>query len=114
FAWIFGGDTASCCMTFRLWSALHLETVFLGKVKVNLGAGVGINTVEQPDIPNPVKWDTHGNLELSRRKIDPGHHFGCRMLDLQTGVQLQEVEFIVGVRVEVLNGSCGDVPDEFS
>jgi len=33
-----------------------------------------------------------GNRELQRHEVDPGHHLGHRMLDLQSGVDLQEIK----------------------
>ena len=52
------------------------------------------DTVEGTDVANAVKRDTHGDLELGGGKVDAGDHLGCRVLDLQTLVQLEEVEVV--------------------
>ena len=59
------------------------------------------NAVKLSDITDAVEGDTHGNLQLSSRKVDACDHFGCWMLNLQTGIELQEVENILRVAVEI-------------
>ena len=58
--------------------------------------------------------DTHGNLKLGSRQVDTTDHLSGRMLDLKTGVKLEEVELVVGVGVEVLDGTSRDVTDELT
>jgi hypothetical protein len=61
-----------------------------------------------------VERDTHGNLKLGSGQVDTTDHLSGRMLDLETGVELQEVELVVGVGVEVLDGTGGDVTNELT
>src|SRR5699024_6763318 len=47
------------------------------------------------------------DADLFAHQVDPGNHLGDRMLDLQAGVHLDEVE--LPVLVEELQSSCGAV-----
>ena len=106
------GDPARGGVTLGLRATLGLEALLAREVKVEVRGGVGVDAVEQADVPDAVEGDTHGDLELRGGQVDAGDHFGGRVLDLETGVQLQEVELVVGVRVEVLDGTRGDVTDQ--
>ncbi len=48
--------------------------------------------------------------ELRDHDVEPGHHLGHRMLDLEAGVHLQEVEVAGGVEQELAGAGVG-VPD---
>lgn len=45
---------------------------------------------------------THSYLELGSGKVDTRNHLSCRVLDLETRVQFQEVEIVFGMAVQVL------------
>jgi hypothetical protein len=62
---------------------------------------VRVEPVEDSDVSDSVKRDTHGDLELGGGKVDAGDHLGRRVLDLKTRVELEEEERVIGVRVEV-------------
>lgn len=109
---ILRGDTAGSGMALGGGPALGLFRLGVLELEVDLGGGLGVDSVEKSDVADAVEGNTHGNLELSSRKVDTTDHFRGRMLDLQTGVQLKEVELVIGVRVEVLDGTGRDVTDE--
>ena len=109
---ILGGDTASSGVALGLRTTLGLEALFLGEVEVNFGGGIGVDTVKKTNVTNAVQGNTHGNLELGSGQVDSRNHLGCGMLDLQTRIQFEEVEFVVGVRVEVLDGTSRNVSDQ--
>lgn len=67
----------------------------------DITAAVRIETVESSNVSNSVERDTHSDLKLSGGKVDTGNHLGGRMLDLETRVELEEEEGVVGVGVEV-------------
>ena len=52
-----------------------------------------------------VERDTHGHLKLSSWEVDTGDHLGCWMLDLKTGIELEEVEHVFGVAIEVCSAA---------
>jgi hypothetical protein len=52
------------------------------------------------------------DANLRSDQIDPGDHLGDRVLDLQPGVHLQEVEFAGGIE-QKLNRPCAGVADRF-
>ncbi|KAI5305285.1 hypothetical protein KEM55_009081, partial [Ascosphaera atra] len=84
------------------------------EVEVDLGGGAGVDAVEQANVTDAVQGDAHCDLELCGGQVDAGDHLGGGVLDLQAGVELEEVELVVGVGVEVLDGSSGDVADELT
>ena len=109
---ILGSDTAGSGVALGGRPALRLLGLGVLELEVDLGRGLGVNSVEKSDVADAVEGNTHGNLELSSREVDTTDHFSGRMLDLQTGVQLEEVELVIGVGVEVLDGTSRDVTDE--
>ena len=113
-AGIFGSDTAGGRVSLGLGAALGLEALFAGEVEVNLGRGVGVDTIEQTNVTDAVQGDTHGDLQLGGWQVDTGDHLSGGVLDLKTRVQFEEVELVIGVRVQVLNGTGGDVTDQLS
>ena len=113
-AGVLGCDTASGTVALRLWSALLKSRALLLEAEVDLGGSVRVGTVEQANVTDAVEGNTHGNLELGGRNVNACHHLGGRVLDLQTRVELQEVELVVGVRVEVLDGTGRDVTNELT
>ena len=52
-----------------------------------------------------------GDANLPFDQVDAGDHLGDRMLDLQSGVHLQEEE--LAVLIDELNGACVEVADSF-
>jgi hypothetical protein len=109
---VLGGDTTGSGMALGLRSALVLSAALLGEVEIDLGGGVGVNTVEETNVANAVERQTHSNLQLGGGKVDTRDHLGGRMFDLKTRVQLEEVELVVVVRVQVLDGTCRHVTDQ--
>jgi hypothetical protein len=109
---VLGGDTTGSGVALGLRTALGLVALLGGEVEINLGRGVRIHTVEQTNVTDAVQGDTHGNLELSSGEVDSGNHLSGGMLDLKTGVQFEEVELVIGVRVQVLDGTSRDVSDQ--
>ena len=61
--------------------------------------------VKLPDVGDVGQRDAHGNLELSRGEIHGCDHLSDWVLDLEAGVELEEVELLVGLGVKVLDGS---------
>ena len=114
FARVLGRDAARGRVTARLRAALRLVAVLLGEVEVDLGGGVGIDAVHETNVADAVQRQTHGDLQLRGGEVDAADHLGRRMLDLETRVELEEVELVVVVRVEVLDGPGGDVADELA
>src|SRR4051812_350085 len=92
---IFGSDTTSCGVALCLRSSLSLGADFILEMEIDLGCPVRVHTVQQANVTNAVKRDTHGNLKLSGWQVNSAHHLGSRMFDLETGVELEEVEFVV-------------------
>jgi hypothetical protein len=111
---VLGGDTASGGVALRGWSSLGLGAVLVGESEIDLGRGGWVGTVEQTDVANSVEGKTHGDLKLRSGQVDAGHHLGGWMFDLQSGVQLQEVELVLSVRVQVLNGTSRHVTHKTS
>mmetsp|Transcript_1672 Transcript_1672/g.3091 ORF Transcript_1672/g.3091 Transcript_1672/m.3091 type:complete len:390 (-) Transcript_1672:439-1608(-) len=100
--WVFGGDTGGNDMRVNSLVVLFQEIDLVIAVHVGLA-------VELANLGNAVEGDAHGNLELSRGKVDKGDAFGDGVLDLETGVQLEEEE-LASIRVEeVLDSSCSNV-----
>jgi hypothetical protein len=66
--------------------------------------------VELTDMLDAMERKTHGNLELSSGEVDSRDHFCGRMLDLETGVELEEVEDILRMAIEIwiIRGSASD------
>lgn len=62
---------------------------------------MGVETVEDSDIPDAREGDTHCDLELGGREVDTRDHLSRGVLDLQTRVELEEEERVVRVGVEV-------------
>merc|ERR1719183_759678 len=76
-----------------------------------VGAVDVVHAVQLADGGDVVQGDAHGNLELGGGEVGAGDALGDGMLDLQTGVQLEE-EVVAGVGVEeVLDGTGSDVAD---
>ncbi|KAH6606988.1 hypothetical protein Trco_006141 [Trichoderma cornu-damae] len=113
-AGVLGGDTAGSAVTLGLGSALRLGSALQLEIEVDLARGPGIHSVQKPDVADPVQGDAHGNLELGSRQVDTADHFGGRMLDLEPRVQLEEVELVIGVRIQVLDGAGRDVADKLA
>jgi hypothetical protein len=111
---ILRGDSASGSVALWLGSSLAQSSAFVLELEVNLARRLGVDAVQESNIADAVKGKTHSNLQLSSRQIDTTDHLSGRMLDLETGVELQEVELVVGVRVEVLDGTGGDITDELT
>lgn len=105
-AGIFRRDSAGSQVA--LWSGPSLSLLALWRLEleVDFRGGLGIDTVEQPDVADTVQGNTHGNLQLSGGQVDTAHTFGGRVLDLETRVQLEEVELVVGMGVQILDGTC--------
>ncbi|CAI6094402.1 unnamed protein product [Clonostachys chloroleuca] len=98
-----------------------LTRIFRGDTaggRVALGGGaalcLGVDAVEESDITDSMQRKTHGNLKLSCGQIDTAHHFSGGMLNLETRVELEEIELVVGVRVQVLDSTGGNVTDQFT
>ena len=70
-------------------------------IKVNFGISIRSDPVELTNMLDAVERKTHGNLELSSREVGTGNRFCGRMLDLKTGVELEEVENIFCMAVEI-------------
>ncbi len=98
-AGILGGDTAG--RAYGPWAsgAAASSRCPALELEVDLGGGLGVNAVQESDVTDAVKRDTHGHLQLGGRQVDTADHLGGRVLDLETRVELQEVELVIGVRV---------------
>jgi hypothetical protein len=92
---IFRGDATGSGVALGLRSALVEGAALLGEVEVDLGRGVGVDTVKETNVANTVQGKTHSDLELGSGKVDTRNHLGGGMLDLKTRVQLEEVELVV-------------------
>ena len=92
-------------MAFWLRSSLCLQATLLDELEVDLVRPVRVHTVQQANVTDAVERNTHSNLELGSWQVDAGNHLSCRMLDLETRIKLEEVEFVVCVRIEVLHCS---------
>jgi hypothetical protein len=57
--------------------------------------------VKLADIANAMQRKAHSDLELCRRKVDAADHFSSWMLDLETRVELEEKERVIGRAVEI-------------
>ena len=57
--------------------------------------------VELTNMLDAVERKTHGDLELGSGEVDSRNHFCGRVLDLETWVELKEVEDILRMAVEV-------------
>mmetsp|Transcript_39269 Transcript_39269/g.80068 ORF Transcript_39269/g.80068 Transcript_39269/m.80068 type:complete len:239 (-) Transcript_39269:45-761(-) len=66
--------------------------------------------VQLPDLGDVVQRYSHGHLQLRRGEVHARDHLRDRMLHLKTGVQLQEVELLLGLGVQVLHGARVGVP----
>mmetsp|Transcript_13887 Transcript_13887/g.33108 ORF Transcript_13887/g.33108 Transcript_13887/m.33108 type:complete len:869 (-) Transcript_13887:356-2962(-) len=91
---------------------VRLDVLVLVDEEVD-GAGAVdvVHAVQLADGGDVVQGDAHGNLELDGGEVGAGDALGDGMLDLQTGVQLEE-EVVAGVGVEeVLDGTGSDVAD---
>ncbi|GFZ47133.1 hypothetical protein JCM24511_04876 [Saitozyma sp. JCM 24511] len=106
------GDTTSNDVTLGGRLALGVDRLRLLPVKVNVGDAVRIHAVEGTDVADAVEGQTHGNLELDGRDVAARDHLGGGMLDLESGVELEEVERVLLMRIEVLDGTGRDVADE--
>jgi hypothetical protein len=131
--WILGSDTDGNDVTLGTGFSLELVGFGFDHLKVYLRVGIWSDAVELTDVLDTVERNTHGDLELSGGKVDSRNHFCGRVLDLETGVELEEVEDILCVAVEIwvicgsgqnrgleaiegltLDGSCADISDKFS
>ena len=59
------------------------------------------DAVQLTDGLDAVKWDTHRDQKLSRRRVDTRDHLSRRVLDQKTRVQLKEVEVVLRMAVQV-------------
>ena len=57
--------------------------------------------IELTDMLDAVERKAHGNLELGGRKVDSRNHFCSGMLDLEAGIEFEEVEDVLGMGIEV-------------
>ena len=89
-------------MPLRARLTLKLIRFGLDHVKVDFGRPVRCHSVQLADGLDPVQGYTHGDQELSGRQIHARDHLGRGMFNLKAGVQLKEVEDIIGLAVEIL------------
>ncbi|PNY27761.1 Uncharacterized protein TCAP_02317 [Tolypocladium capitatum] len=113
-AGVLGGDSAGRGVAGGCGSALGLGGGLELELEINLARGPGVDAVQQPDVTNPVQGQTHGDLKLGGGQVNAADHLSRGVLDLETRVELEEVELVVGVRVQVLDGAGGDVADELA
>jgi hypothetical protein len=99
-------------MSFRTGLALSLGRARVGKVKVDLALSVRTLAIESTDISDTVQRQSHGDLELSGRKVDAGDHLGRRVLNLEPGVELKKVERVVRGGVKEFGRARGDVANK--
>ena len=99
--WILGSDTDGNDVALRTGLSLKLVGFGFDHVKVDFRIAARSDPIELTDMLDAVERKTHGNLELSGGKVDSGNHFCGRMLDLETGVELEEVEDILRMAVEI-------------
>lgn len=92
--------------------SLLVDRLWVLPVKVDVGDSVRVHAIERSDVSDSMKGDTHGDLELNGGDVATTDHFRGGMFDLETRVELEEVERVVGVRVEVLDGTGRDVSYE--
>ncbi|RUS22134.1 LOW QUALITY PROTEIN: hypothetical protein BC937DRAFT_90266 [Endogone sp. FLAS-F59071] len=107
---VFGCNTHSNDVALGGRLTLCLERLWARELKVDLGGARGLHAVEGADVADAMQWNTHRDLELRGGEIDARDHFGGRMLDLQTRVEFEEVEVVMGVRI--LDGTGRDITDE--
>ena len=88
-------------MAFRTRFTLELVEFRVSHVEIDLGRAIRSNPVKLTDISNAVERNTHSNLKLGGREIDPRDHLSCWMLDLKTRVQLQEIERVIIMTIEI-------------
>ena len=101
---ILGGDAGGDDVGVQLLVLVDEEVDGVGAVDVLLA-------VQLADGGDVVQGDAHGDLELGGGEVGAGDALGDGMLDLQTGVELEE-EVVAGVGVEeVLDGTGTDVSD---
>ncbi|RUP43013.1 hypothetical protein BC936DRAFT_137776 [Jimgerdemannia flammicorona] len=110
--WVLSSDTDGDDMALGCGLALGLGGLRDDEVEVDLVGTSGLHAIEDADVADAMQRDAHGNLELSGGKVDAGDHLRCRMLNLETGVELKEVEVVLRVRIEVLDRAGGDVAHE--
>ena len=101
---ILGGDTGGDDVGVNVHVLVDEEVDGVGAVDVLLA-------VQLADGGDVVQGDAHGHLELGGGEVGTGDALGDGVLDLQTGVELEE-EVVAGVGVEeVLDGTGSDVSD---
>lgn len=98
------GDTDGDDVTLGARAALVHAGVRVDHVEVDLRRAVWRDAIQLANVLDAVEGDTHRNLQLGSGKVDAGDHLRGRMLDLETGVKLQEIEHILRVAVEVYDG----------
>src|SRR5436305_4853117 len=77
---IFGCNTAGSGMTPGLRSPLSLHAILLREIKVDFARGLRVHPVQQANVTDAVKRQTHSYLQLCRRQLDTADHFRGRML----------------------------------
>mmetsp|Transcript_105102 Transcript_105102/g.206152 ORF Transcript_105102/g.206152 Transcript_105102/m.206152 type:complete len:332 (+) Transcript_105102:138-1133(+) len=101
---VFGSDTGSNDMGVdRLVIFLH-EIDLISSIDI-------LASIKSTNLRDGIEWDTHGNLKLSGRHVDSGDTFSNRVLDLETGVQLQEEEGISVSVVQVFDCTRTNITD---
>mmetsp|Transcript_28697 Transcript_28697/g.83143 ORF Transcript_28697/g.83143 Transcript_28697/m.83143 type:complete len:200 (+) Transcript_28697:1276-1875(+) len=102
---VFGSDTNGDAMS----KGFH--SLCFGEIDLGLRALKAILSIQLTDIGNVTKRDAHGNLQLSSGKIHSSNHLGDGMLHLETRIELEEVEFLVGLRIQVLDSAGVGISD---
>lgn len=99
--WVLSSDATGDDVTF--WSRLTLELggLWLLEIKVDLVGAMGVQAIKLADITDAMERNTHRYLKLSCREVDTADHFGGWVLDLETRVELEEIEFILRWAVEI-------------
>jgi hypothetical protein len=99
--WVLGGDADCDDVTFGLGLSLKLVGFGFDHIEVDFRIAIMGDTIELADVLDTVKRNTHSDLELSSGKVDASNHFRGRMLDLETRVKLEKMEFILCMAIEI-------------
>jgi len=99
-----------------LWHrpSLQILSLLRREFEVDFRGPIRIEAIQKTNIPNAMKWQTHGNLKLCSGEIDASDHFRRRMFDLKSWIKFEKVEFVIGVGVEIFNGSGGNISNKLS
>lgn len=103
---VLGGDADGDDVSLGLRLALRDGRGRVLKVEVDLALAVRGLAVERADVADVVEGDSHRDLELGGGEVDARDHLRRRVLDLETRVELEEVELVVRGRVEELGRPC--------